>query len=507
MTFRRPSYRFSSDDLQTSSLQTGSHQTAFRQVLIRQPSDRFSSDSLQTGSHQTAFRQVLIRQPSDRFSSDSLQTGSLQTAFRHVLFRQPSDMFSSDSLQTGSLQTAFRQVLFRQHSDRFSSDNLQTGSLETAFRQVLTRQPSDSLKQLGIASNYVELRDVSSRILCRKLSDIIQLMDKAIDTRVNYHYIVPSDQDTVFLDRARRIVLQRWNVEHAFFANNGRISRGSYMLHTVMKEVLCLLRTDKYLCKRLLYYRIRHRLKKSLAWEDGVEAVDLVTEDAVDAVVDRICRMFECTRYSLHIKSSYKGDVMGKLKYHDPARGGILIDCSIGKIFTKIHEKLHRVTNLTSDANLILLVEKQCIFDKLVEAEFYNTFPCILVHGSGFPDIYTRLFLRRISYDLKLPIAALVDCDPHGVDIARCFKYGSVNLAADSYRLVTPDLGWLGLRPSDVIQLDLENSSQWTPLDLTIGERLKHDEFVQQNEQWLEELSVMVHFELKVGIEGVFDEL
>ena len=34
--------------------------------------------------------------------------------------------------------------------------------------------------------------------------------------------------------------------------------------------------------------------------------------------------------------------------------------------------------------------------------------------GKGFPDVNTRLMVRRLSETLHIPILALADADPHG---------------------------------------------------------------------------------------------
>ena len=37
------------------------------------------------------------------------------------------------------------------------------------------------------------------------------------------------------------------------------------------------------------------------------------------------------------------------------------------------------------------------------------------LQAKGFPDINTRIFLKKIWENLKIPILALVDADPHGM--------------------------------------------------------------------------------------------
>lgn len=38
----------------------------------------------------------------------------------------------------------------------------------------------------------------------------------------------------------------------------------------------------------------------------------------------------------------------------------------------------------------------------------------ILLKGKGFPDVNTRMLLRRLWDMFSIPIIALVDADPHG---------------------------------------------------------------------------------------------
>lgn len=46
--------------------------------------------------------------------------------------------------------------------------------------------------------------------------------------------------------------------------------------------------------------------------------------------------------------------------------------------------------------------------------------------GKGFPDLNTRQLLRLLTLQLKVPALALVDGDPHGLEIFFVYKYGSL---------------------------------------------------------------------------------
>lgn len=70
-----------------------------------------------------------------------------------------------------------------------------------------------------------------------------------------------------------------------------------------------------------------------------------------------------------------------------------------------------------SDAKFILLVEKDAAFMRLAEDRFYNDYPCVILTAKGQPDVATRLFLRKLKGQLKVPVLALVDSDPYGLKI------------------------------------------------------------------------------------------
>ena len=62
-----------------------------------------------------------------------------------------------------------------------------------------------------------------------------------------------------------------------------------------------------------------------------------------------------------------------------------------------IPPQIDKVQDLQSDAEFILLVEKDAAFMRLAEDRFYNKFPCVIVTAKGQPDVATRCAPRRRS--------------------------------------------------------------------------------------------------------------
>ncbi len=121
--------------------------------------------------------------------------------------------------------------------------------------------------------------------------------------------------------------------------------------------------------------------------------------------------------------ASEKGVVVGCLKFKED---GDEIDCSKMGIGGKgIPPMIDRVSDIRSDADFVLLVEKDAAFIRLSEDRFYKRMKCIIITAKGQPDVATRMFLRKLKNELQLPVLALMDSDPYGVKIMSVYMSGS----------------------------------------------------------------------------------
>lgn len=185
--------------------------------------------------------------------------------------------------------------------------------------------------------------------------------------------------------------------------------------------------------------------------------------------------MIGCTRSNLHVVASDKGLVVGRISFYED---GDFIDCTkMGVGGKAIPPYIDKIENVESDAEFILLVEKEAAYMRMAvstisilefalcgyctysfpnfcplnqEDRFYQRYPCIVITAKGQPDVATRMFLSRITSELQIPVLALVDSDPYGLKILSVYMSGSKNMSYDSASLTTPDIKWLGLRPSDL---------------------------------------------------------
>ena len=131
---------------------------------------------------------------------------------------------------------------------------------------------------------------------------------------------------------------------------------------------------------------------------------------------------------------------------------------------------------------------------RLAEDRFYNRYPCIVITAKGQPDVATRMFLARLKAELKIPVLGLVDSDPYGLKILSVYMSGSKNMSYDSASLTTPDIKWLGLRPSDLNRYDLPDQCRldMTENDIKTGKEMLKEDFIMKNPEWMKELEIMV---------------
>ncbi|PKA62640.1 DNA topoisomerase 6 subunit A [Apostasia shenzhenica] len=349
-------------------------------------------------------------------------------------------------------------------------------------------------------SKTLTLSDLSLSSSCREVSDrdsssVLQSIERsALDAARSilsgsgFSFDVPSrsSSNQLYVPELDRIVL-RDRCSSRPFASLSTVRKA-----TITARVLSLVHA--------VLLRNIHVTKRDLFYTD----VKLFQDQThSDAVLDDVSCMLGCTRSSLHVVASEKGVVVGRLVFYDDSDR---IDCTKMGIGGKaIPPNIDRVGDLESDALFILLVEKDAAFMRLAEDRFYNRFPCIIVTAKGQPDVATRLFLKRMKTELKLPVLALVDSDPYGLKILSVYMCGSKNMSYDSSNLTTPDIKWLGVRPSDLDKYQVPEQCRlpMTDQDVKAGKDLLEEDFVKRNEGWVKELETMVKTRQKAEIQAL----
>ncbi|MFX1319269.1 MAG: hypothetical protein ACFE9D_01265 [Promethearchaeota archaeon] len=243
-----------------------------------------------------------------------------------------------------------------------------------------------------------------------------------------------------------------------------------------------------------------HATKRELFYND----VNLFEEQRQsDIAIDDIGPLLGTNRESTHVVASAKGTVLGRLILED---SGDRIDCTrLGTGGWSITPFLDRVEIVESDAEFLLVVEKDAAMLRLSEVKWWNKYPCILLTAKGSPDIASRIFARRLSKELKLPAFTLVDADPFGHYIHSVYLRGSKRLSYESPFLATPDLRLLGVLGRDLDQYNIpkECRLRMSPEDIKRAKAMMNEPFVAQNSKWVADIRLMVKRKEKAEIQAL----
>ncbi len=73
-----------------------------------------------------------------------------------------------------------------------------------------------------------------------------------------------------------------------------------------------------------------------------------------------------------------------------------------------------------------------------------------------------------------------------GLKILSVYMSGSKNMSYDSASLTTPDIKWLGVRPSDLIKYNIPEQCklQMKESDMKTGRDLLEEDFIKKNPEW-----------------------
>ncbi|XP_067383594.1 meiotic recombination protein SPO11 isoform X2 [Channa argus] len=257
----------------------------------------------------------------------------------------------------------------------------------------------------------------------------------------------------------------------------------------VLSVIYTLVQSNSYATKRDIYYNNTQLFG---------------SQNTVDVIVDDISCMLKISRRSLHVLATSKGLISGDLRYIE--EDGTRINCHSSSTAVPVSSNIGGIRNIVSSAKFVLIVEKDATFQRLLDAEFCTKLsPCIIITGKGVPDVNSRLMVRKLWDTLHIPVFALVDADPHGIEIMCIYKYGSVAMSFEAHSLTVPSVMWLGLLPSDIQRLRVPED---TLIPLTkrdeskLNSLLKRPYFPSQPD-WQKEVELMRQSKVKAELQSL----
>jgi len=243
-----------------------------------------------------------------------------------------------------------------------------------------------------------------------------------------------------------------------------------------------------------------HGTKREVFYSD----VDLFEDQGnSDAVIEDASALLHTTRNSTNIVASAKGICIGRLRLRDKSD---IIDCeSLGSGGWGISPMLDNIEILESDAEFVLVVEKDAAVIRLTEDRWWKKYPCIIITAKGAADIATRMFLRRITKELRLPTFTLVDSDPYGHYIHSVYMRGSKRLSYETPFLATPNIHLLGVLARDLDEYKIPEKCRlkMDAQDIKRAKEMLGEEFIINNKPWKEDLELMLARKEKAEIQAL----
>jgi meiotic recombination protein SPO11 len=242
-----------------------------------------------------------------------------------------------------------------------------------------------------------------------------------------------------------------------------------------------------------------HRTKRDVYYTD----VKLFKEQKnSDKSIEDIATMLYTTRNATHIVANPRGSCVGRLRIRD--RTDIIDLESLGSGTWTISPMLDEIEILESDAEFILVIEKNAAMMQLTEARFWRKYPCILLTAQGVGNVATRMFLKRLTKDLNLPAFTLVDSDPYGHYIHSVYLRGSKRLSYETPFLATPNIKLLGVLTKDLDAYKLPNEVRlpMNKQDLKRAKDMLNEDFVKKNKKWEEDIKLSVKYKIKAEIQA-----
>ena len=267
-----------------------------------------------------------------------------------------------------------------------------------------------------------------------------------------------------------------------------------------MQTMMVSAKTHDYLLEnktasiREVYYELKHTLGtgKENTFEDQTESdsciVDL--EHSIDSI-----------REKLNLHANPKGTLYGDITLRDRMHNDDTFNAAkLGRGGWSIMSRLEpeEIEIKTVNANYVLVVETEAMYERLVEEGFAKANKAILVSTGGQAARGTRRLIHRLHAEKDLPVYVFTDGDPYGWYIYSVVKQGSMALAAHSEFMAVPDAKYIGMTLDDVETYGLQNVTE----KMKDGDIKRAKEMLDypwfQNEAWQRQLKKALQEKIRI---------
>jgi len=288
-----------------------------------------------------------------------------------------------------------------------------------------------------------------------------------------------------------------WDEENDLLLLGKQIMEKQFHTLTSVADITRLMRVLEVVAELLM--EDLHATKREVFYTD----VNLFGEQKnSDKSIEDIATMLYTSRNSTHIVAAPRGSCVGRLRIRD--RTDIIDLEAQGSGGWTISPFLDQIEILESDAEFILVIEKNAAMMRLAEDRFWRKYPCILITAQGVGNVATRMFLKRLNKELNLPTFTLVDSDPYGHYIHSVYLRGSKRLSYESPFLATPNIKLLGVLTRDLDKYKIPKVARikMNKQDEKRTKDLLNEDFVKKNKEWETDLKLALKLKEKAEIQA-----
>ena len=321
---------------------------------------------------------------------------------------------------------------------------------------------------------------------------------KAVTKKADPLIDIPSRSlsNITFNERKKILEMGKKSTSRTLF----NLSQAKSFMQTILlaNGVNQLIRQGKTSSIRSLFYFAKHTIP-------GTKEETFNTQDESDPIIEDLEVVLQSLREDMHLFAKKAGDMVGEITLTD---SGDEIDCSRmgsgGYGIPSIVEP-EVIQFKKCNAQFVLHVEKDTVWQRFNEDKFWRKHHCILTHGGGQPPRGVRRLLYRLHNELKLPVFCLLDNDPWGYYIYSVIKQGSINLAFESKRMAIPEAKYIGLRSMDFQRCGLSPSVQiaLNDKDRTRAKQIMEYPWFAHKKAWQKEIELMLTNGFKLEVESL----
>ena len=276
------------------------------------------------------------------------------------------------------------------------------------------------------------------------------------------------------------------------------VAQARKFMQTVAVASKCkkFLAEDAHTSIRGLFYQLKYSLGEEFDEELFSE------QEESNPLIEDLEVALKLKREDLNLNTDRKGVVAGGVVLLDKFGGERTeIDCSKqGRSGWMVPSDVDNGMDFISvDADWVLVVEKDALWQRLNEDKFWKKENCVLITPKGQASRGCRRLIRKLA-SKKLPVIVFTDNDAWGWYIYWTIKTGSMNLAYLANDIATPEAKFIGMTMQDLKDYDFLNKLTIKAKDVDVkrAEELLSYPWISMHKPWVAELKTVLKTKRKI---------